>query len=200
MKIDLSEMRRLLESGLGQRAIARLFGCTKSAVQRACRKIGVSRSANANVATVARDIIVGAYLERGVGIWVLAKDFGMHPENVRRHLVKAGVIRSEMQHKPSGLRRRERRRKSQEFLASTKKLRFTQECGICQECGRPINNWMSATYHHIVPCRDGGSREAENCMVLHLECHNAPEVFARLHGGLRYEKLTRGYEASSANG
>ena len=47
-----------------------------------------------------------------------------------------------------------------------------------------IENRFKATYHHIKLIDEGGSKEPENCMVLHSKCHIAN--FEALHHGRRY--------------
>lgn len=94
-----------------------------------------------------------------------------------------GIAKPERAFQSSGLPRRKRRLSSQEFTAATKRSRFAEEQGVCQECRRFIGTfWMQATYHHIVNCKDGGTADPQNCMVMHFECHNDPETFRRLHG------------------
>lgn len=122
----------------------------------------------------------------GLGVLALAKQYDLAESTVMKHIKRAGVYQSERQWKKSSVQpRRQRRLKSQEFSNETKRQRFAEESGVCQECQRPIGqgtNWRLATYHHIITCKDGGSAEPSNCMVLHFECHNDPVIFRKLHG------------------
>jgi 5-methylcytosine-specific restriction endonuclease McrA len=79
---------------------------------------------------------------------------------------------------------RSAKRRPFEFTAATKKLRFEQESGICQWCHTSIENRFKATYHHIDLIDEGGSKEPENCMVLHPKCHI--DNFEVLHHGRKY--------------
>jgi len=129
--------------------------------------------------------LVRMYVVLGWGTGKIAKETGMNPSGINRHLKRLGVLDSSRRSQPSGVPQRERRPASLEFTATVRKLRFEQEHGLCQECHQPIGdgtNWRQACYHHIVSVSQGGGREPENCMVLHSECHYDPVIFQRLHG------------------
>ena len=179
-KIDLDELSRLYPT-LGYRQLAHHFGCSQKAVFKAVKKLGLTESGRRFSRKLDPEVVVPLYLE-GKGLIWISKLFDCNEQTVRRLLVREGVLDSSRQYVASGSSRRARRQKAQEFTDATKRLRFEQENGVCQECGSTIDNWRQATYHHIRLCRDGGGAEPENCMVLHFECHNDPEVFKRLHG------------------
>jgi len=58
--------------------------------------------------------------------------------------------------------------------------RFEEEEGICQWCGKPIED-KTWHLHHIIPRSRGGTDDPENLMVLHKLCHTCPLIFPLLH-------------------
>lgn len=124
------------------------------------------------------------YLNKGWGVAKIAKEYGLSQQTITLHLKRLGILDNSRTYQSSGTpSRRVRRPSSKEFTDTTKKLRFQEEKGVCELCGKQIGNgvnWRLACYHHRKPIKLGGGREPSNCMVLHSECHE--EHSYELHG------------------
>lgn len=191
LNIDEAEILHLGEIGWTTVALAERYRCSRSTIRRIFQRNDVYRR-NAPIPKVASETLIGFY-EEGFGCTVIGRMVGLHPGSVLQRLHSVGAVDQSRQKRASGLPRRARRRREQEFSSATKRRRFREEQGICQECRNPIISWMEASYHHIVMCRAGGTSDPANCMVLHRACHNDPVVFRRLHGGSEYHLIQRNY-------
>jgi len=133
---------------------------------------------------ISNDDLVECYLKKNWGITKISKEFNCSWSSVRNHLVVLGILDSSRQFKKKeGSRRQFRRPRSAEFKDSVKRLRFEEEAGICELCGKKICegiNWKMACYHHKEMISNGGDGSADNCQVLHRSCHE--DNFEMLHG------------------
>lgn len=192
MKTPRHLLESLIQEGLGQRAMAARLGVTKRSVAKALERENLVSPGTKATPTVSEDILRECF-QKGWGATAICKVYGGTPANTHKRMRRLGLHDPSRINKPSGKHRRKVRLKSQEFTDGTKKQRFLEEHGTCQECHRPIGdglNFRLATYHHIIQCRHGGTRDPDNCMVLHPECHDDPIIFERLHGFKR-ERLER---------
>ena len=184
-KIDREELGRLIDRGVPIRECAVYFGCSShGSISKLAKRLGLKTKNNRPPPKVDVDECKNLYT-KGYGLYRLSKRYDVAETTIRYYMVKLGVFDANRQYKPSGVPRRKVRRRDQEFKETIKKSRFLQEGGKCQECNIAIGdgeNYRSATFHHIITCKNGGDGSPENCMVLHHECHNDPEIFFRLHG------------------
>lgn len=180
--IDYDVVRDLTAQGWGQRKIAAHLNTDQSTVQYARRAMGIEgQEANVKGKTSYPVAEAQALYDTGLGLLVLSKKYAVSMAAIRKH-IKTDPTR---QNQPTGLTKRQRRPFRAEFSPQTKQARFIEEGGCCQECHKPIGdgtNFRLATYHHIHLVANGGGSEPSNCMVMHHECHNDPEIFKRLHG------------------
>lgn len=182
----ISKEYSLRISGLGKRLDKLIRDGKIPAELREARK-------QATAPLVTREKLAELYEQKGV--YSLSKQLGCNESALLKRLHRMGIAKSERQFKPSGLPRRERRKRSDEFLSETKRQRFSEERGCCEWCKKPIvGDWRSATYHHRTPVKHGGTREPENCMVLHQACHE--DNFEALHGFSR-DLLVAGYTSNT---
>lgn len=184
-KIDIEELKLLVKDGASIADIVRHFGVSRSGAEKCLYRNGIRTYGSLNdppKELITREELRRLYLEESLGVLAISKRINQTQGCVWSRLKRMGIIDSSRQFKASGLPRRKRRLVSQEFKAATKRMRYDQENGVCQECKQAIGSWRSATYHHIIACRSGGGPEPENCMVLHKECHNDPVIFRKLHG------------------
>ena len=184
-KINLEELA-VLHRTMGYKKLARHFGCQRRAVEKAVYKLGIERKDRTPKRLEIDPVdLYELYVTKELGYLRISKILGVSESGVRRHVKALQINQPSRAFRPSGKPRRARRLRSQEFLTATKRNRYLAEKGRCQECGGVIgdgSNWREATYHHIINCKDGGTRDPTNCMVLHSSCHNDPEIFLRLHG------------------
>ena len=125
----------------------------------------------------------------------ISKVTGYSERVVRGWILRLGIMDSSRkftrQHPTPAARNAKRR--PYLFRVKVKRLRFTEEQGICQWCHEVIaQRWdhPDVTYHHITPIDSEGTGVAENCMVLHRRCHEDPRVFRILHEGRRWRFKT----------
>jgi RNA-directed DNA polymerase len=61
-----------------------------------------------------------------------------------------------------------------ESFRGTRILRFLwyEQSGLCPVCGLKITRTTGWRLHHCVSRTMGGSTSAENCLLLHPECHD----------------------------
>ena len=180
-------------NGLGQDSIAKKYGMASRTVQVRMKRLvkrGLISSELVESRKVKRklpsdDILKELYLDKGMGCLKIAKIYGVCHQNVQVMVKRLGILDSSRQFKKKEGSRKSRRNRQHEFLVSTRRKRFKEVNGLCEECNNLIgdgSNYATATYHHILPIAKGGHRNEENCMVLHFECHNDPAIFERLHG------------------
>lgn len=182
LKINMDELATLSAEGWSQERLASHFDVSDFAIRKAQKRSGIDVSGRVPESKVDHEQCVRLYTE-GWGTKRLARHYDVSETTIRKHVIRAGVLDSTRQCLPSGLPRRKRRLKSQEFTDATKRACFERDAGICQECHRPVTGgWRAGCYHHIRLCRDGGTAELSNAMLLHTECHNDPAIFRRLHG------------------
>ncbi len=61
-----------------------------------------------------------------------------------------------------------------ETFRGTRTLRYiwNEQRGLCTVCNTPITRTTGWRLHHCVPLVLGGSKSAENRLLLHPECHD----------------------------
>ncbi len=183
VKIDLIELERLYREGAGMKQLAKHFSVRVNAVHKRLHTLGIVDS-NRSPKSKVNTLETLELYSKGWGYQRLARKYGVDQKVIRRRVVRAGITEPSRQFLATGRSRRQRRPRSCEFSNLTKRLRFEQENGICEECKTPISSWDEATFHHVILASQGGSNKASNCMVLHETCHNDPETFLKLHGFL----------------
>lgn len=63
-------------------------------------------------------------------------------------------------------------KKTTEFSNDVKTSVYTMNKGICGRCGKPVP-FEEAHFHHLIPqCNPNSNGSAENCVLLHANCHN----------------------------
>jgi len=123
------------------------------------------------------------YVDQERGIYFISKLLGRAQETVRVFLKREGLLKTDRQFKKIDNSFVSKRTRQHEFSVSTKRAAFEREKGICQECHQAVEGgWTQGTYHHTKPVAKGGEPTLDNCMLLHRECHEDPDVFRRLHG------------------
>ena len=192
------ELISLYNSGLSVSKIAEKFNKSKVIISRRLNSLRDSgekvRDSSAPQTVISEDIydvLSELYLE-GFGVNFLSKKFNVDEKTIRRHLTRIGILDSSRALIKEG-DHNYKRLKSSEFTEKTKRERFEEVNGICECCGKIIGsgtNYRLATYHHRKLVKYGGTREKENCMVLHRFCHE--ENFYELHG-FHFDKLKEGY-------
>lgn len=182
------------QRGLTLRAVAAEMGVTPGAIRKRLKMAGVPTREALARQTVDVDRIRTLYLE-GYGTMGISKVTGYSESVVRRCVIRLGIMDSSRQftrqHATPSVRNSKRR--PHLFGVRVKRLRFSEERGICQwchECIAPRWDHPDVTYHHITPIDSGGTGTAENCMVLHRRCHEDPRVFRILHEGRRWRFKT----------
>lgn len=183
-KVDKDELARLYKEGMGINRLAAHFGVRVNAIFKHVKNMGLADHSRMQTPIVNREELARLHSE-GLGHYRLSLHFGVNQSTIAKHLKALGINDSSRQFQPKEGPRRVRRPKSVEFTVTTKSQRFAAEQGCCQWCKKPIGDgtkWGLAVYHHILPVIKGGTRDPENCMVLHSECHNDPEIFEQLHG------------------
>lgn len=184
-KVNKDELVRLYGEGLGINRLAVHFGVNINAIYKHVKNLGLADHTRIPEQKV-DETELRQLVAEGLGYLRISKRLNVHQTTVEKHMRRLGLNDPDRQYKKQpGSRRQKRRPKSVEFLDSTKKARFIAQSGRCEECGLQIHdgeNWRLAVYHHRKPVVEGGGRDPENCMVLHYECHNDPEIFRRLHG------------------
>lgn len=180
--LDYDKVKELTLEGWGRRKIATFLETTPAHIGYAQKAQGLQGQAASTKADASFDREEAQRLyDEGAGLISLSNHYGVSVAAIRKHV----TTDPSRQYQPTGLNRRQRRLSKQEFNAKTKRDRFAEEKGHCQECGKPIGdgtNYRLATYHHIQLLSKGGTAEPSNCMVLHHECHYDPVIFRRLHG------------------
>ena len=129
--IDDTLLRELTEDGLSQSQIASRLGITRQGVAKSQTRLSLVGKHQSTAVKVTDEELRDLYLVQGFGIQAISGRLGMAFNVVRRRLQKLGILDSSRQPQASGLPRRKRRLKSQEFLATTKRQRFIEENGIC---------------------------------------------------------------------
>jgi hypothetical protein len=199
MILSKQDLISLTEQGLSSTALARICGCSRQAITKRLvlyAKHGefnyLSISSRATQSRVSDEKLKCLYTS-GLGIFAIAKELCISENTVRLRLRGLNLLDRSRMCLPSGLSRRTRRPKSSEFSNSTKRKRFLEEHGICEQCFNIIGdglNFMQACYHHRILIKNGGTSDKGNCEVLHRRCHE--EHFQELHGFSR-QKLIEAY-------
>lgn len=99
----------------------------------------------------------GYLLGRKLG-WEWRMKFDM----VMRHIMSNGGL-SSMSIRPKKDRKRE-------FSESVKNITWHRQEGLCNHCEEELE-WNNMHAHHKIPHEDGGPSNADNCELLHLDCH-----------------------------